>query len=181
MTILDVLSALYYFGPAYAADVSPVIALHFLPRFDSAIDGGTSLRGRRLLGSHKTWRGILACVVAGVATWEVQRRLYRMGLLRAFALVDYSAEPIVPGLLMGLGAGVGDVFKSLLKRQMDIAPGSPWLLFDQLDFFVGAFAFVSLVYVPPLGVVLAVLPIVFLCDIAATTILWRLGFKERWL
>ena len=180
MTILEVLQVLYYFSPAYAADVSPVIAAELLPRCDRAIDGGKTLRGRRLLGSHKTWRGLLSCVVAGVGVWELQRGLYQTGLLRAFALVDYGAQAIVPGLLMGLGAGVGDALKSMLKRQMDIAPGSTWLVFDQLDFFLGALAFVSLVHVPPLGVVLAVLPLVLLCDIAATAILWRLGLKESW-
>jgi CDP-2,3-bis-(O-geranylgeranyl)-sn-glycerol synthase len=180
MTLVDVLQVVYFFGPAYAADVSPIIARRLFPRLDAPLDGGRTLRGRPLLGAHKTWRGFLACVVAGVAAWEVQRLLHHMGILRALALVDY-AEPIVPGLLMGLGAGTGDALKSLLKRQVGIAPGSTWLVFDQLDFFAGALAFVSLVHVPPLGVVLAILPIVFLCDIAATTILWRVGLKERWI
>ncbi len=181
MTIRDVVGVLYYFGPAYAADVGPVIAAVLLPRFDRAIDGGMTLRGRPLLGGHKTWRGLLACVIAGVGTWEAQRYVYRMGLFRAFALVDYDTQSALHGLLMGLGAGVGDALKSLLKRQADIAPGAPWLVFDQLDFFVGAVVCVSVVYVPPLRVVVAVLPVIFLCDIAATTILWRLGLKERWL
>ncbi len=62
-----------------------------------------------------------------------------------------------------------------------IAPGSPWLGFDQLDFLLGALAFVSLVHVPPLGVVLAVLSLVFVCDIAATTILWLLRLEQSWM
>jgi CDP-2,3-bis-(O-geranylgeranyl)-sn-glycerol synthase len=181
MTHVDVLRGLYFFGPAYAADVSPIIAVRLLPWCDLALDGGKTFRGRRLLGSHKTWRGLLAGVLAAVIVWEVQRSLYGAGLFRAFALVDYSAEPIVPGLLMGLGAVAGDAFKSLLKRQMNIAPGATWLVFDQLDFFLGAVAFVCLLHVPPLDVVLVMLPIVFLADIAATAILCRLGLKDRWV
>jgi len=177
MTLLDV----YFFGPAYAADVSPILAKRLFPKFDAPIDGGATLRGRPLLSAHKTWRGLWACVAAGVTVWEGQRILYHMGLWRALALVDYTAEPLLPGLLMGVGAGIGDTVKSFLKRRVGIAPGSPWLGFDQLDFFLGALAFVSLVHVPPLGVVLAVLPLVCVCDIAATTMCWLLGLKQSWL
>jgi CDP-2,3-bis-(O-geranylgeranyl)-sn-glycerol synthase len=181
MTLLDVVRVVYFFGPAYGADVSPILAERLFPKFDAPIDGGTTLRGRPLLGAHKTWRGFLACVAAGVTIWEGQRVLYHMGVGRELALVDYAAEPLLPGLLMGVGAGLGDTVKSLLKRQAGIAPGAPWLGFDQLDFFLGAFACVSLVHVPPLGVVLAILPLVFVCDIAATTMFWLLGLKESWI
>jgi hypothetical protein len=68
-----------------------------------------------------------------------------------------------------------------LKRRRGIAPGAVWLGFDQLDFFVGAVAFVSLVHVPPLADVLAMVPLVFACDVAATTVLWRLGLKQSCL
>jgi CDP-2,3-bis-(O-geranylgeranyl)-sn-glycerol synthase len=181
MTLLDFVQVIYFFGPAYAANVSPIFAERLFPKFDAPIDSGKTFRGRPFLGAHKTWRGFLACVAAGLTVWEGQRILYHMGLCRELALGDYAAEPLVPGLLMGAGAGIGDTFKSFLKRQVGIAPGSPWLGFDQLDFFVGALAFVSLVHVPPLGVVLAVMPLVFVCDIAATTIFWLLGLKQSWI
>jgi CDP-2,3-bis-(O-geranylgeranyl)-sn-glycerol synthase len=181
MTLLDVVRVVYFFGPAYAADVSPILAKRLLPKFDAPIDGGATFRGRPLLGAHKTWRGLGACVAAGVTVWQGQRILYHMGLWHALALVDYTAEPLLPGLLMGVGAGIGDTVKSFLKRQVGIAPGSPWLGFDQLDFFLGALAFVSLVHVPPLGVVLVVLPLVCVGSIAATTIFWLLGLKQSWL
>jgi hypothetical protein len=48
-------------------------------------------------------------------------------------------------------------------------------------FFLGAVAFVSLVHVPPLGIVCAVLPLVFVCDIAVTTMFWRLRLKQSWI
>jgi hypothetical protein len=57
MTLLNVVRVVYFFGPAYAADVSPILAERLLPRFDVPIDGGTKLRGPPLLGAHKTWRG----------------------------------------------------------------------------------------------------------------------------
>jgi CDP-2,3-bis-(O-geranylgeranyl)-sn-glycerol synthase len=95
--------------------------------------------------------------------------------------VDYAAEPILPGLLMGIGAGPGDAVKSFFKRRLGICPGVPWLGFDQLDFFLGAAACVSFVHAPQPGLVLAVLPLVFVCDIAATTLFWLLGLKQSWI
>jgi CDP-2,3-bis-(O-geranylgeranyl)-sn-glycerol synthase len=181
MTLLKILQVLYFFGPAYAADVSPLFAREFLPRLGATIDGGRTLGGKPILGGHKTWRGLLACVLAGIVVWEAQRALYAAGWLRSLSLVDYSVEPLVPGLLMGLGAGLGDAAKSFFKRRMGMGAGETWLGFDQLDFFVGALVLVSLVHVPPLGAVLVCLPIVFVCDIAATTIFWLVGLKESWI
>jgi CDP-2,3-bis-(O-geranylgeranyl)-sn-glycerol synthase len=181
MSLLSYVQVVYFFGPAYVADLSPIVAARLLPRLGTPIDGGLTLRGRPLMGSHKTWRGLLACVVGGVAGWEGQRFLYQLGVLHDLAVVDYAAQPILPGFLMGAGAGIGDAFKSFLKRQVGIPPGATWLGFDQLDFFAGAVLFASVVYLPPPGTLLAVVPLVFACDIAATALLWRVGWKQSWL
>ena len=37
----------------------------------------------------------------------------------------------------------GDSMKSLVKRRIGIAPGKPWIPWDQLDFVLGALAFVG--------------------------------------
>ena len=85
-----------------------------------------------------------------------------------------------PGLLMGVGAGIGDAVKSFLKRQLGISAGSPWLGFDQLDFFLGALACVSLVHVPPLRIVLAVLRIeVEVRNLADRELPTRMGGADR--
>jgi len=41
--------------------------------------------------------------------------------------------------------------------------------------------FLSKLVRPLLGFVLAVLPLVFVCDIVARTLFWRLGLKESWI
>jgi CDP-2,3-bis-(O-geranylgeranyl)-sn-glycerol synthase len=178
---VEVLQALYFFLPGYLANMAPVIARGHLEVLAAPIDGGRSWRGRRILGDHKTWRGILAGVVTGALVFVVQRWVYQSGFARGLALLDYgSADPVLPGALLGLGAGVGDAVKSFFKRRVDIAPGASWLGFDQLDFFVGAAVFVSLVYVPPRAILLGMLPLVFVCDLAATAVFWRLGWKRNW-
>ena len=177
----EVAQVLWLFVPAYLANMSPVLVQGWFPRLAGPIDGGRSFGGRRILGDHKTWRGLLAGIVVGLATYELQRLLHLAGFAPGLALLDYADDPVLPGFLMGLGTGVGDAVKSFFKRRVDIAPGASWPVFDQLDFFVGAYVFVSVVHVPPLLPTLACLPIVAAGSIAATAIGWALGLKEAWI
>lgn len=138
------------------------------------------LWGKRLLGDHKTWRGLLAGIIAGMVTYELQCLVYAAEVGRGLALIDYAAHPLLPGLLMGLGAGIGDSVKSFFKRRIDIEPGASWPVFDQLDFFIGAYLFVAPVYAPPFWLTLLSLPIIFLSNITSVAGYW-FGFKETWI
>jgi CDP-2,3-bis-(O-geranylgeranyl)-sn-glycerol synthase len=175
------LQVLYFFLPAYLANMSPVLVRCRFSGLAVPIDGGRMLWGKRVLGDHKTWRGLLAGMVAGILVFELQRFAYKAGVARDLVMIDYSAHPILPGLLMGLGAGVGDAVKSFFKRRIDIEPGASWPVFDQLDFFLGAYLFVSLVYAPPLLLVLASLPVILLGNIASNAVGYWLGFKKTWI
>jgi CDP-2,3-bis-(O-geranylgeranyl)-sn-glycerol synthase len=173
---------LYFFVPAYLANMAPVVARGHAEWLAGPMDGGRTWRGRRLLGDHKTWRGLLAGVVVGSLTFAAQRWLWEHGIARDLALLDYgAADPWLPGALLGLGAGLGDAVKSFFKRRVDIAPGGSWLGFDQLDFMVGAYACVAPVFVPPLLATIAILPVVFLGSIATTVAAYWLGMKEAWI
>ena len=175
------LKVLYSLAPAYAADVAPVLAKRFLQPLATPMDGGRTFRGRPIFGSHKTWRGLIVGVAAGAAAYEVQVFFYVAEWLRPFAVLDYARHPLLPGLLMGFGAIGGDAVKSLYKRQMGIEPGSSWLVFDQLDFFFGASLLLWFVQPLPFFTWIAVLPIVFACDIAICALACWLGLKEDWI
>ena len=177
----EVLRVLWLFVPAYLANMSPVLVQGCFQRLATPIDAGRSFRGKRILGDHKTWRGILAGIVVGTVVYELQRLVHAAGFVPGLALFDYADDPVLPGFLMGLGTGVGDAVKSFFKRRVDIAPGASWPVFDQLDFLAGAYLFVSLVHVPPLLPTLACLPIVLAGSIAVTAIGWALGLKEAWI
>lgn len=84
-------------------------------RWTAPLDLGFNLPdGRRVLGSHKTWRGI---VVAGagcaIASWLFGLRWWT-GI--AFAVLSL----------------IGDALSSLCKRRLGLVPGSNVLLLDQL-------------------------------------------------
>ena len=177
----SVLQVLYFFLPAYLANMSPVLVRRRFNALAVPIDGGRTFGGKRIFGDHKTWRGLLAGVVAGALAFELQRLAYEAGFARGLALIDYSAHPLLLGLLMGFGAGAGDAVKSFFKRRIDIKPGASWPVFDQLDFFLGAYGFVALVYTPPLWPTLACLPVVLLGDVGINALGYWLGLKDTWV
>ncbi|MBI2963144.1 MAG: CDP-archaeol synthase [Deltaproteobacteria bacterium] len=176
--VVEMAAVLYFFGPAYAADVMPVLAKRWWPAFSRPVDGGRTFRGLPIFGSHKTWRGVVTGSAAGIVVYEMQAWLYGLGWLRDLAVVDYSANHLLPGILMAVGALAGDMVKSFFKRRIGIAPGASWLGFDQLDFFLGASLLVSAVQPLPLLPWLAVLPIVFAGDAAVCVLAYWVGLKD---
>src|SRR5512143_294758 len=180
-TFGDMPAVLYFFVPAYIANMSPVLVQRWFSALAVPIDGGRTFRGQRVLGDHKTWRGLLAGIAVGPLVLGLQVLAYRAGYLRDVALIDYADCSLWLGALMGAGAGVGDAVKSFFKRQIGIRPGASWIGFDQLDFFAGAYAFASPLYVAPPLTTLACTPVVFVGSIAVTAIAAWLNMKESWL
>ncbi len=148
MSWFFILQALYFFLPAYCANMAPVIFRRF-PWLGFPVS-------EKYFGSHKTWRGLVVAVLFGTAVFWIQRRLYTQGFV-SWALVDYSGFSLWFGVCMSAGAILGDLVKSYYKRKVDIAPGKPWLGWDQLDFVIGGLIGVMFVYVPDVLVVVVLL------------------------
>jgi hypothetical protein len=84
-------------------------------RGGTPIDFGVRLKdGRRLLGSHKTWRGVAAAVVGCALAAELLQVDWRLGA--------------------GFGAlsMLGDCLSSAWKRRRGYAPGRELFVLDQL-------------------------------------------------
>jgi CDP-2,3-bis-(O-geranylgeranyl)-sn-glycerol synthase len=164
--------------PAYVPNNVAVLAGGGPP-----IDGGRTLGGRRLLGDGKTWRGTIAGVAAGAAL--------ALALdASASAVWEVSGIDAVPGfpiaivVALPLGAMLGDVVASFLKRRLDRERGAAVPGLDQLDFVVGALAlaaaadygwFASTFTGPVLLVVLVITPILHLSTNYAAFVL---GLKD---
>ena len=157
-----VATCLWFALPAYVGNMAPVFAKKLCKdRFATPVDLSRRVRGRRLSGSNKTYRGIVAAIVFSLAMVTVQRALYGNSGVQSISLVDYhNINWLVFGVLMGLGAMLGDLAKSMAKRQLDKHPGESWRPFDQVDFLIGAVLLTSVVYLPPAHVVAGILVIV---------------------
>ena len=116
-------------GPAYVANMAPPF-LRYWKGWNRPISA-------RWLGEHKTVMGFAAGVLAALLTTGLQSRIPWTG-----RLVTYD-DWLELGLRFGAGAMAGDSIKSFVKRRVGIAPGRPWLPWDQLDFVVGALALVA--------------------------------------
>lgn len=139
----DVLFALWFFLPAAMANVIPILVAPIpgLKKWDAPIDGGAVFRGKRVFGSHKTWRGLLfgtimATITLGLQQLAVNEWAWARELT---ASVDYRHLPtLIVGPLFGIGAIAGDAIESFFKRQRGIEPGHGWFPFDQIDYIIGA-------------------------------------------
>jgi CDP-2,3-bis-(O-geranylgeranyl)-sn-glycerol synthase len=152
VTIIDVGYALWFIFPAYCANAVPVIFGGGLP-----LDAGkTFFDGRPILGSHKTFRGFFSGLVVGTLVGFFQTLLFQHVLFQYDAQFRYD---VLLGFMLSLGALVGDIVESFIKRRLDLPPGSSLPIADQLDFVVGALFF-SLPVSPPSLLILLIIIII---------------------
>jgi len=126
---------LYVMLPAYAANMAPVLCRK-LP-WSAPVDFGMRVRGERLLGAHKTWRGFVCGVCAALLTGLIMQVYW-----------PFDIHLIYWSLLAGSGALFGDSVKSFFKRRRSIESGKPWIPFDQLDYSIGALLFGAIIFFP---------------------------------
>jgi CDP-2,3-bis-(O-geranylgeranyl)-sn-glycerol synthase len=181
----DILFALWFFVPAGAANVMPVLIakVPFLQKYNAPIDGGRMWRGKRVFGDHKTWRGLISGMIAGtLALWLQQYLIGNSDSLAEIVTgrVDYAALPtLLVGPLFGIGALGGDAIESFFKRQRGIAPGKSWFPFDQTDYIIGGaiatYPFVTL----SLGDYAWLLFVWLTVHVTSTVLGYYLGFKDQ--
>ncbi|MEW5896473.1 MAG: CDP-archaeol synthase [Nanoarchaeota archaeon] len=146
--LLLILSSLYFFLPAYFANMAPVL-FRWLPF-------GSKPLHEKLFGRNKTWRGLVIAPIMGTFIFWIQKFLYVQGFT-TLALIDYADFSLLLGLLLGTGAILGDLVKSYFKRKQKIESGKPWLGWDQLDFVIGGLLLSFFIYVPQIEVVVILL------------------------
>ena len=119
------------------------------------IDCGAQVRGRRLFGDNKTFRGIFTMAVGTSFGMWIQAVAVTMApRLSSLCYFEYSfARCLLVGAAMGLCGTLSELPNSFSKRQLGVAPGKSamgfWLPFffvlDQIDLLAGmwiALAFV---------------------------------------
>ncbi|HEV2403271.1 MAG TPA: CDP-archaeol synthase [Candidatus Saccharimonadales bacterium] len=180
----EIIFALWFFAPAGVANVSPILVanLPHLRDWNAPMDLGTTFRGKRLLGDHKTWRGfIVGILMATITLWLQQYLVRHFGWAQTLtSQVDYRTIPTaILGPLFGIGALGGDALESFFKRQLNRPPGHGWFPFDQTDYIVGG-AVASAPFVQlRLEQYVILLFLWLLVHVVATYIGFVIGLKER--
>lgn len=153
-----ILTAIWFIFPAYCANGAPVIfGKIFKGKYP--MDFGKKLKGKPILGSHKTWPGFIGGILVGT-------------------LVGFLQGRPLAGLLLGIGALTGDAVKSFAKRQIGVRPGKSWPGADQLDFVIGALLFVSIVEMPTWQIAIIVLVLTPVIHLVANFMAYLLKLKK---
>ena len=128
-----VVNSVLAFLPALIANGSPVLFIGKVIRRTTPMDFNHKfIDGKPILGRSKTWEGFIVGTVCGGLTGV------------AYGIVLNNILWAIYGLLMGLGAMLGDSLNSFIKRRLNIPPGDPFIPMDQLSFVLVAYILVKL-------------------------------------
>ena len=153
------------------------------------LDGGMKLRGRDLFGANKTVRGAVVMICATMF-WTsildgIQAALNLDANLRYIPIDQLGSLSL--GFLLGSAYIVGELPNSLVKRQLNIHPGSAasgplqklfWLV-DQVDSIVVVLAVLCFVKTPNLEVYLILIGFTLVLHPVIATLMVALGLKQR--
>ena len=161
----DLLIAVYIAIPTYVANSTPVLLGDGAP-----IDRGRNfIDGRRILGDNKTDRGFVCGLLLGSVA----------ALGEATLFANYALVTV--GIVASFGALLGDLFGAFLKRRLDIPPGSPLPVVDQLDFIMGALLLSSPVLRITLGAAVILVIMTVPIHLISNAVAYRLRLKKhRW-
>lgn len=157
-------SAIWFILPAYFANAAPVL-LGGGPPLDM---GKKFVDGRRIFGEGKTARGFVCGLVVGTI----------VGILQGI-VGSPLREYLLLGFLLALGALLGDLASSFLKRRLNIERGGAAPGLDQLSFIVVALILASPVKVLSWQVMAVILIITPPIHLATNLVGYKLGLKSR--
>jgi CDP-2,3-bis-(O-geranylgeranyl)-sn-glycerol synthase len=183
-SMIFVLSCLYFFLPAYFANMAaPMVArTGYFKLLAVPIDGGKKFKGEPILGDHKTWRGALFAMLAGIIVFYIQRQLFTTAFFNGISLIEYGDARIGPvGFFMPLASVLGDLFAAFAKRRLKLKPGAKFMPWDQTNYVLGNFALLGPILRLDLMVWAVLLFYTFFIHIIVNRIGFELGLhKAKW-
>jgi CDP-2,3-bis-(O-geranylgeranyl)-sn-glycerol synthase len=157
------IEAVKFIFPAYCANALPVVAGGGLP-----VDFGRKFSdGKPIFGKNKTYRGFFFGLAVGTAAGLGETVVFHY--------------PVLFGLLLSLGALLGDLAGAFLKRRLNIAPGGLLPVVDQVDFIVGAIVFSLPILIDALSfeLIITVLIITPPIHLLTNLVAYKLGLKSN--
>ncbi|MFH0713844.1 MAG: CDP-2,3-bis-(O-geranylgeranyl)-sn-glycerol synthase [Candidatus Micrarchaeota archaeon] len=124
---MNPLEIILFILPAYVANATPVLL-----RGKTPIDFGTQLGDKqRIFGQNKTIKGFIAGVAGGTVTGIIITLLFP----QIFPTVSTN-DKILIYFLLSLGAMLGDLIGSFVKRRRGMQSGSESLVMDKILFVI---------------------------------------------
>jgi hypothetical protein len=161
---------------------------NWMPGLAWPVDRGRTVRGHRVFGDNKTFRGVLAGTLGTAVAIELQGKvLHLFGPARALEYVDYSRLPLARlGLLLGLTRMLSELPNSYAKRQLDIPPGhlahghcaAVFYVLDHLDYLPGGWMVLARFVRVTLSRVLVSTLVVFAAHHLASALGYWLGMRR---
>jgi len=178
------LSCLYFFVPAYAANMAAPLVRN-IPAFaflDVPVDFGRKIRNIRIFGGHKTWRGVAAAMIIGIVFALAQKWLYQYSWAMEFSIINYKTINIwLFAVLMALGAVLGDLAAAFVKRRLRLEPGAPFVPWDQTNYVIGGFALLESYLKLDLNVWITLFFLTFFLHLLINRLGYDLGLhKAKW-
>lgn len=158
-------------------------------RFSAPLDRGRTLRGKRIFGDSKTWRGFVVMVPAvgvvfvALGVLRVYVPAFQQGLWH-LTLWQYG----LLGCWVGFGFMVGELPNSFLKRRLGIGPGETpdqsWarplcFILDQVDSIVVALLALSIMVPTPAATWISLIVLGAGIHWLFNIVLFMLGVKAR--
>jgi CDP-2,3-bis-(O-geranylgeranyl)-sn-glycerol synthase len=167
---ITIFQALWFIWPAYTANAFPAVLNGRHP-----IDFGKKFGKNRLFGSSKTIEGTIGGILFGILMGLVEINIYPF-LPESLGLQSLTFSMIV---LLSVGALAGDIIGSFIKRRMNMKPGHPVILLDQLGFLFLAFLLVAPVFMPSFEMILILVIITPAIHLLANIVGYALKFKKH--
>ena len=139
-----IVESVYFLLPAALANMMPVFVKNYFKILEYPLDFNFKFfDGKRILGAHKTFRGLIFGILGAMIVALIQKNLHTNYIFNAVSLVNYSEINILLfGFLMGFGVIFGDALGSFVKRRFNFKPGESFYLLDQAGSALGIGMFV---------------------------------------
>lgn len=173
--IIDLVKGFLFLSPAFFANSVATFTTGL-----GAIDRGKLFYGKPILGKNKTFGGLMGAILgAGVLG---------MAVILFFPDVFENVSPRSDridyvwyiGFVQGFSAMVGDSAGSFIKRRVDLKPGGPFPVMDQVGFVIFSFLILSVFMTYPTVWISLVIPTALVIHFVANMIAYKMGWKDVW-
>lgn len=146
--MIFILSAIYFYLPGGFANIGANLGKYIpiINKLTAPIDRAWTFRGKRLVGEHKKWSGLVFGVLLGIFVGIV-KYIFLDPVLPGLAILNLTfINNLFLSFIMSAGALLGDLVKSFVKRQFKIPAHVPWIPFDEIDHTTIAMLLVKVFY-----------------------------------